>query len=90
MAIDWKNAKQTIFKGRQVIKIPLLNENRLPTQKPDGRKVDAIVSHTQSDALPSTYFDQHPPEVFFIKDNNDSIHSSLLNFIPDNQAIGFG
>ena len=40
--------------------------------------------------LPSAYFNQHPPEIFLVKDDKDSINAALLNFIPDNQSIGFG
>jgi hypothetical protein len=81
LALDWKNAKQTVFKGRQVIKITLLNENRLPQNVSDGNK---------KNSTPNNYFEQHPPEVFLVKDEKDSLHSSFLNFIPDDQNKGFG
>lgn len=89
LALDWKNAKQTVYQGRQVIKISLLNENKLSTQKTEDRKASAVGSHTQTNVL-NAYFNQHPPEVFLVKDDKDSLHSSLLNFIPDNQTSGFG
>ena len=30
LALDYKNAKQTLFRGRMVVKIPVLNENIWP------------------------------------------------------------
>ena len=41
LALDWKNAKETVYQGKQVVKITLLNENRFPEIKSDDRKVDA-------------------------------------------------
>lgn len=36
------------------------------------------------------YFTAHPPEVFFIQDQNNSLHSYLLNFVPKNEDVEFG
>lgn len=89
LALDWKNAKETVYQGKQVVKITLLNENRFPEIKSDGKKVDASAKKTFSE-IPKTYFDKHPPEVFLVKDDRDSIHSSLLNFIPDIETATYG
>jgi hypothetical protein len=93
LALDYKNAKQGVFRGKMVVKIPLLNENKFPFNNPTDKKVESN-SKTFNAESPKikqgAYFAQHPPEVFLVKDDKDSLHSALLNFIPDNQAIGFG
>ncbi len=89
LALDWKNAKQTVFKGRQVIKVTLLNEKRLPQKASDGNK-ETKQSNVTQNSSPDNYFAQHPPEVFLVKDAKDSLHSALLNFIPDDKSKGFG
>ena len=88
-----KNAKQTLFRGRMVVKIPVLNENRLPFNTGNDKKVESHNNPSNTDThkiIPGAYFDKHPPEVFLVKDSRDSIHSSLLNFIPKDKNKDFG
>jgi hypothetical protein len=93
LALDYKNAKQAIYQGRMVVKIPVLNENKFPFNTSSDKKVESTnkTSNIQNPEIKKgAYFAQHPPEVFLVKDEKDSLHSALLNFIPDNQTNGFG
>lgn len=55
-----------------------------PNKKVTG-KVSSIL-----DDVATAYYNQHPPEVYLAKDDKDSLHSSLMNFIPDDEHHDFG
>jgi hypothetical protein len=86
LALDWKNAKHILIDGKKVVKVALLNENRMPVK---NKEVTSSSSLKFSSSL-NTNFETHPPEVYFVKDTKDSLHSYLLNFIPDDPTKEFG
>lgn len=86
LALDWKNAKHITIDGKPVVKVALLNESRMPV------KNKQVTSSNNLKALESfnASFEKHPPEVFFVKNSKDSLHTYLLNFIPDDPSKEFG
>jgi hypothetical protein len=74
---DWSKAKQTIIKGKQLVKVPLLNINKSP-----NLQVKKTVH----------YYDSHPPQIYFIADRKEKngFKSFMLNFVPENKNKEFG
>lgn len=87
LALDWKNAKQKIIDGKHVIQVALLNESRMPSKGSKQITSSTIVKGFNN---VNNSFKSNPPKVYFVKDVKDSLHTYLLNFIPDDPTKEFG
>jgi hypothetical protein len=92
LELDYKTAKQTVFRGKEVIKIKVLNANKYPFNTKNQKTTEStnINLNSNKNLVSGAYFDKHPPEIFLVKDSKDSIHSSMLNFIPKDINKEFG
>ncbi|RZL44177.1 MAG: hypothetical protein EOP00_20925, partial [Pedobacter sp.] len=106
LTLDWKNARQAVIQGKNVVRIPTLNVDKISSlnktvdlklNKLAGEGVQTGNKGKTSDAPSATtgnnanYYAQHPPEVFFIQDNNSTkLNAYLLNFVPTNPNEEFG
>jgi hypothetical protein len=86
LALDWKNAKHITIDGKPVVKVALLNESRMPVKNKQVTSTNNIKALSSFNAI----FEKHPPEVYFVQNSKDSLHTYLLNFIPDNLTKEFG
>ena len=86
LALDWKNAKRITIDGKPVVKVTLLNESRMPVKNKQVTSTNNLKALSSFNAI----FEKHPPEVYFVKNSRDSLHTYLLNFIPDDPTKEFG
>lgn len=86
LALDWENAKHITIDGKPVVKVALLNESRMPVKNKQVTSTNNLKALSSFNAI----FEKHPPEVYFVKNNKDSLHTYLLNFIPDDITKEFG
>lgn len=94
--LDWSKARQGKLQGKNVVRIPVLNNDNItgllnksefygPNQNLTSGKTGSVPRKPGSN---TNYDDQQPPEIFFIQSNGDSkFHSYLINFVPENKAI---
>jgi hypothetical protein len=101
LTLDWKNAKQAVVDGRSIVRVPTLNMTTdaattglVPKQLLNGgeitanRKLSAVASSSPTNP---NYFNQHPPELFFVQGNGDEkVRGALLNFVPTSPNVDFG
>lgn len=106
LTLDWKKSQQAIINGKKIVRIPLLHVNKIMEAKfsdelkliGDIPKDKTMSVKGQANAGPSgtgeknpNYFEQHPPELFFVqKENSNKVNAFLLNFVPTNVNSEFG
>jgi hypothetical protein len=74
-ALDWQKARQAQIQGKNVVRVPLMNIDKLSIIKGRIPKANSNLNYNES----------RPPEVFFIQDGqNGKLYTYLLNFIPKN------
>ncbi|SFA41396.1 hypothetical protein SAMN04488511_102313 [Pedobacter suwonensis] len=103
VALDWKKAKQGIVDGKNVVRIPTLNVDKitklgnLPNLKNNSLSSNGISAGISNKAAATgnsdnvNYNPAHPPELFLIQDGpSGRINSFLLNFIPKSKNSDAG
>ncbi|SDD83348.1 hypothetical protein SAMN04488024_10893 [Pedobacter soli] len=95
LTLDWSKAKQANIRGKQVVRIPTLNNDNITGSLNKGEqnvsnqslKPKNNVTVPRKPGSNINYDTQHPPEVFFIQDSgNGKLHAYLLNFISENKG----
>ncbi|WP_293743565.1 T6SS effector amidase Tae4 family protein [uncultured Pedobacter sp.] len=91
LALDWKKARQGIVDGKNVVRIPTLNVDKItklssaPSLKTNSLSSNGISNKAAANVNSGNinYNPAHPPELFLIQDGpKGKINSFLLNFIP--------
>jgi hypothetical protein len=95
LALDWKKARQGIVDGKNVVRIPTLNVDKItklgnvPSLKNNSLSSNGISAGIANKTAATgnsgniNYNPAHPPELFLIQDGpSGGINSFLLNFIP--------
>jgi hypothetical protein len=105
LSLDWKNAKQAVIQGKNVVRVPTLNVDKISSLNKSvdlklntlsGNDMRTGIKDKIADAPNPTgkntnYYAQHPPEVFFVQENGkEELHTFLLNFVPTNPTKEFG
>lgn len=89
LTFDWSKATQLIIDGKKIVKVPTLNVDKGIAQSRQKNKVNDVSGTTISN-----FYDQHPPDVFFVQDTRsakpDSLLTYMLNFVPTNSSSEFG
>lgn len=95
LTLDWNNAKQGSVGGNYVVRIPILNNDKISSlfdEKAERNGNQTLVPSVKRRTPPKpgsnyNYFNELPPEVFFIQDKKGgNLHHYLLNFIPEGVA----
>lgn len=103
---DWKNAKQAVINGKNIVRVPILNIDKtdlLKTGKNSAPNISissgvSLRAKNKSSSTPSTikgmntnYYEEHPPEIFFVQKNgSNNLGTFLLNFVPTDPKKEFG
>ncbi|KQB99154.1 hypothetical protein [Pedobacter sp. Hv1] len=106
LTLDWKKSQQATVDGKKIVRIPILNINKLMNvELPPDLRLNENISQgkqmsgkTQSNGSSNeagtpnpNYFEKHPPELFIIKDaGSDKLSAYLFNFVPTNPNVDFG
>lgn len=104
LTLDWKNAKQAVIGGKNVVRIPTLNVDKISSLNKSvdlklstlaGAGVQTGNKNKIADApnpagANANYYAQHPPEVFFVENEDQKLRTFLLNFVPTNTSKEFG
>lgn len=103
---NWEEALQANINGSAVVRMPIKNVDRLKDLLPAGLdlelkmpangkqmslKTGSTNSQTSTNGANPNYFEQHPPELFIVRDPvSNKLNASLLNFVPTNPTVDFG
>ncbi|WP_343524097.1 hypothetical protein [Pedobacter sp.] len=82
-----------VLATKSTLKQGLLSSNgKIATVKNKvGVEQNPVIDEGGNGSGNTNYYSAHPPEVYFIQDPLTSkLHTYLINFIPDNEAAGFG
>lgn len=103
---NWEEALQTNMNGSAVVRMPIKNVDRLKDLLPAGLDLESKIpanwkqmsiktgsanSQTPANDGNPNYFEQHPPELFIVRDPvSNKLNAYLLNFVPNNPNEDFG
>jgi len=103
---NWEQALQANMNGSAVVRMPIKNVDRLKDFVPAGLDLELKIptngkqmslktgsanSQTSTNGANPNYFEQHPPELFIVRDPvSNKLNASLLNFVPTNPTVDFG
>jgi len=103
---NWEEALQTNMNGSAVVRMPIKNVDRLKDLLPAGLdlelkmpangkqmslKTGSTNSQTPANGGNPNYFEQHPPELFIVRDPvSNKLNAYLLNFVPNDPNEDFG
>ncbi len=100
LTLNWAKAMQAKVDGKNVVRVPTLNVDKISMFKNSSLKANILASNgassTNSDGKPklginANFSNEHPPELFFIQeDENAPLKTYLLNFVPKDKNVDFG